>query len=61
MSEPVLVGDPFAVACNPFSSEIEILYEDMHFAPITSAYARTFAAALISAADKADRKACGAE
>jgi hypothetical protein len=54
MSEKYL-GDPFAVITRPYSPEVEVVYEDMHFAPITAAYARTFAAALLAAADRAEQ------
>lgn len=49
------IGDPFAVVSRPYSSEVEVIYEDLRFAPITAAYARTFAAALLSAADAAEQ------
>lgn len=51
---PTHLGDPFAVVCHPYYSEVEVVYEDLRFASISAVYARTFAAALLAAADRVE-------
>ncbi len=50
------IGDPFAVVVSPFGlRELVVYYEGTPFPLITPTYARTFAAALLAAANTAEK------
>jgi hypothetical protein len=55
MAEAAREHDEFSVIRQPYNPELVVAYDGVPIAPVSTAYARTFAAALLAAADAAER------